>query len=292
MPGHQLRQAAQSAPQNLVVITAPGVQRDHCIFRFVQTSQFLGLPVLGGDKGKVVHAGGNHADRPGYQFSRPGPLQTMSGHIVHTAVKTLRQPVQQSSLGFRQVDTSDANLGKSKLTGPFPNLSDELRAIETHLPIVKTLSFQDEGDTQIFAAHLAAQPALGNALIELRGDLGVGKTTLARHLLQAMGVRGRIKSPSYAIVEAYALASCQIWHFDFYRFKDPNEWEEAGFRDIFASKGLKLVEWPEKAEGLLPEADLAIHLELGPDGARQVSLSANSAIGQELIQTIGQRGMD
>lgn len=166
-----------------------------------------------------------------------------------------------------------------------------MSAIETHLPIVKTLTFLNEGDTQAFAVKLAAQPALRQAFVELRGDLGVGKTTLARHLLQALGVSGRIKSPSYAIVEPYELEDLTIWHFDFYRFNDPKEWEEAGFRDIFASKGLKLAEWPDKASGLLPLADLAIDLELCPDGSRHVTLSANTATGLSLTESIRDESM-
>ncbi len=102
------------------------------------------------------------------------------------------------------------------------------------------------------------------AVIELRGPLGAGKTTFVRHLLQAMGVTGRVKSPTYAVLEAYELPECSVWHFDFYRFNDPQEWEDAGFRDIYAGAGLKIAEWPEKAEGLLPAPDLRIEIEYQP----------------------------
>lgn len=140
--------------------------------------------------------------------------------------------------------------------------------------------------TKLFAAALAGQPALCNAFIELHGDLGAGKTTLVRHLLQALGVQGRVKSPTYAVVEPYELPGLAIWHFDFYRFSDPREWEDAGFRDIFASPGLKLAEWPEKAAGFLPRADLVIHLEALNDDARQVTLSAQTATGVALLQAV------
>lgn len=157
-----------------------------------------------------------------------------------------------------------------------------------HLPIVKTAVWPDEAATQNFAAGLAAQPALRNAFIELRGDLGAGKTTLVRHLLRALGVSGRIKSPTYAVVETYELAALAVWHFDFYRFSDPQEWEDAGFRDIFASQGLKMVEWPDKAAGHLPLADLvvqlAMQLELPNASSRQVTLTAQTAVGQALMQ--------
>jgi tRNA threonylcarbamoyladenosine biosynthesis protein TsaE len=130
---------------------------------------------------------------------------------------------------------------------------------------------------------LANHPAIGRALIELQGDLGAGKTTFVRHLLKSLGVEGRIKSPTYAVVEPYTLPKMNIWHFDFYRFNDPREWEEAGLRDIFASTGLKLVEWPEKAGPHLPQPDLLLHLEVLPDDGRAVTLTAHTPTGAELL---------
>jgi tRNA threonylcarbamoyladenosine biosynthesis protein TsaE len=154
----------------------------------------------------------------------------------------------------------------------------------THPPIVKSLHWSDESATQVFAASLAAQALLGHAFIELRGDLGAGKTTLVRYLLRALGVEGRIKSPTYAVVEPYELATFNAWHFDFYRFQDPREATDAGFRDIFASPGLKLVEWPEKAAGSLPLADLVIEIETLADESRQVNLRAQTATGLALLR--------
>ena len=122
--------------------------------------------------------------------------------------------------------------------------------------------------------------------------MGAGKTTLVRHLLQALGVTGRIKSPTYAVVEPYELPGLCIWHFDFYRFSDPREWEDAGFRDIFASPGLKLAEWADKAAGFIPTPDCVIELVLAHsdetssapgDEARQVTLTAYSATGRALL---------
>ncbi len=153
-----------------------------------------------------------------------------------------------------------------------------------HPPIVKSLVWPMEAATQLFAAALARQPALRNAFIELHGELGAGKTTLVRHLLRALGVQGRIKSPTYAVVEPYELPGLAIWHFDFYRFNDPRESEDAGFRDLFASPGLKLAEWPEKAAGFLPRADLLIYLETTSDEARQVTLTAQTEVGMALLQ--------
>ena len=165
-----------------------------------------------------------------------------------------------------------------------------------HPLIVKRFAWLDEAATQAFALALAKQPAIGKVMIELCGDLGAGKTTFVRHLLSALGVQGRIKSPTYAVVETYSLAlpsdsdamldlvnSINISHFDFYRFNDPREWEEAGFRDIFASQGLKLVEWPEKAGEYLPKPDLQIAIEVLNDESRVVTLNAFTALGAELI---------
>ena len=155
-----------------------------------------------------------------------------------------------------------------------------------HPSIVKSLVWPDEATTQRFAQALAGQAAVRHAFIELHGDLGAGKTTLVRHLLRALGVQGRVKSPTYAVVEPYELPDLNIWHFDFYRFNDPREWEDAGFRDIFASPGLKLAEWPEKAAGFIPRADLRIHIDALDDDLRQVSLSAQNPIGLDLLQAV------
>lgn len=168
-----------------------------------------------------------------------------------------------------------------------PTLADR------HPLIVKNITWQDEASTGSFAQALARQPAIGRAFIELQGDLGAGKTTFVRHLLKGLGVQGRIKSPTYAVVEPYTLTASTrpaghnpviaIWHFDFYRFNDPREWEEAGFRDIFASPGLKLVEWPEKAGSHLPLPDLVIAMDMLADESRSVTLTAYTPTGAELL---------
>ena len=156
--------------------------------------------------------------------------------------------------------------------------------VETGDPTDLHLLWRSEDDTAAFAAQLAALAPLRNAFVTLHGDLGAGKTTLVRHLLRALGVQGRIKSPTYAVVEPHEAPGLSIWHFDFYRFSDPREWEDAGFRDIFASAGLKLAEWPEKAAALTPLADLAIHIEAIDDTERKVALRSHTTTGRSLLQ--------
>ncbi|MEO5880872.1 MAG: tRNA (adenosine(37)-N6)-threonylcarbamoyltransferase complex ATPase subunit type 1 TsaE [Caldimonas sp.] len=138
------------------------------------------------------------------------------------------------------------------------------------------------------AAALAGHGALADAFIELHGPLGAGKTTFVRHLLAALGVEGRVKSPTYTLMEPYRSDSGHgafaIAHFDFYRFDDPREWEDAGFRDVFAEPGLKLVEWPENAEAQLPRCDLRLWIcPHAATAARNLRIEALSARGEELL---------
>ena len=165
------------------------------------------------------------------------------------------------------------------------------------MPILETRTqlWPDEAACAASAAALAAHAGLATAFVELHGPLGAGKTTFVRHLLHALGVEGRVKSPTYTVLEPYELtlrgAALVVSHFDFYRFDDPQEWEDAGFRDVFAAPGLKLAEWPEKAEGLLPVADLQIYLEAlegtgdgaGANETRRARFDARTPLGAALL---------
>jgi tRNA threonylcarbamoyladenosine biosynthesis protein TsaE len=142
----------------------------------------------------------------------------------------------------------------------------------------------DETATLAFGARIAAaiQPGL---VIFLEGDLGAGKTTLTRGILRGLGFPGKVKSPTYTLVEPYTISSLYLYHFDLYRFADPYEWEEAGFRDYFNPDSVCLIEWPEKAAGLLPAPDLLI--SLAPSGTgRSVNVTAQSKAGQACLTTL------
>ena len=124
-----------------------------------------------------------------------------------------------------------------------------------------------------------------HSIVFLQGDLGAGKTTLVRAWLQALGHEGRVKSPTYTLIEPYEIDGQQVFHFDLYRMADPEELEYIGGRDYFSGQGLCLVEWPDKGEGMLPEPDLIIELLVVAEG-RQVKICAYSAIGERFLQPL------
>lgn len=128
-----------------------------------------------------------------------------------------------------------------------------------------TLDLPDEAATLALGARLGRALAPG-LTIWLRGDLGAGKTTLTRGLLRELGFTGRVKSPTYTLVELYSLPRFNLYHFDLYRFADPDEWEDAGFREYFNPASVCLVEWPDKGGGLLPPPDVAVELDFRESG--------------------------
>lgn len=149
---------------------------------------------------------------------------------------------------------------------------------------MKTIHIQcpDEATTRSVGEKLAQQ-AFAPLRIYLSGPLGAGKSSLVRAFLRALGVQGSIKSPSYALVEPYSLSKSTVYHFDFYRFFDQNEWVESGFRDYFEEKAICLVEWPEKAQDLLPMADLYFTLAYEGEG-RRIQVDALSEAGIAVLK--------
>lgn len=146
------------------------------------------------------------------------------------------------------------------------------------------MNLADESATVALAQRLAAclKPGM---VIYLYGDLGAGKTTLVRGVLNALGYTGRVKSPTYTLVEPYHIAGLDLRHFDLYRLHDEEEWEAAGFRDEFDGRNIFFIEWPEHALGLIPPADVKIDFEILAQG-RKVAIQADTSTGRECLMQL------
>ena len=126
--------------------------------------------------------------------------------------------------------------------------------------------------------------------IYLHGDLGAGKTTFARGVLHDLGHVGKVKSPTYTLVEPYIFTDFTVYHFDLYRFIDEEEWEAAGFREYFNPQSICMIEWPEKAEHILPKPDIDVKLSLVKTGnqenfGRQIQFLARSNLGRQCLNS-------
>ena len=146
------------------------------------------------------------------------------------------------------------------------------------------LDVNTEADTQELGERLAQGLRLGG-IIYLEGDLGAGKTTLSRFLIQALGHSGSVKSPTYTLVEPYQIGELAVYHFDLYRLSDPEELEFMGIRDYFADGVVCLIEWPERGGDRIPAADLVVTLNRVKDGnnLRQAQIKAIGKKGQNLL---------
>ncbi|MDO8811129.1 MAG: tRNA (adenosine(37)-N6)-threonylcarbamoyltransferase complex ATPase subunit type 1 TsaE [Gallionella sp.] len=141
-----------------------------------------------------------------------------------------------------------------------------------------------ENATLALAQRLAVRLKPG-MVIYLHGNLGAGKTTLVRGVLNALGYAGRVKSPTYTLLEPYHATGLDLRHFDLYRLHDEAEWEAAGFRDEFDGHNIFFIEWPEKARGLTPQADVEVTFEILPHG-RKVEIHANTEMGKQCLEQL------
>ena len=146
------------------------------------------------------------------------------------------------------------------------------------------LDINTEADTQELGERLAQGLRLGG-IIYLEGDLGAGKTTLSRFLIQALGHSGSVKSPTYTLVEPYQIGELVVYHFDLYRLSDPEELEFMGIREYFADGVVCLIEWPERGGDRIPAADLVVTLNRVKDGnhQRRAQVKAIGKKGQNLL---------
>lgn len=139
--------------------------------------------------------------------------------------------------------------------------------------------------TQELAKKLA-QVIVPDLVLTLNGNLGAGKTTLTREILFAMGVTGRVKSPTFTLVEPYEVNNVEIHHFDLYRFDNPEEWLDAGFDEYFNSNSICFIEWAEKAEGLIPQIDLVVDIEIISPESRKITITSLSNKGNACLNQL------
>src|SRR5712664_441656 len=259
----------QPSPQHLVIVAPKRIAGHECLGPVGENAPAFGRART------IVHARRNNAQRAGNEGRGSRPFAAVLSHIIEFASEARCEPCGEASLGRREVGVCDSDSLETQLAPPGFNRRCELREIGgphssrpdcfqmTHPPDHSqppakahwTTYLPDEGATAGLGAKLAAGIGPGMR-IYLRGDLGSGKTTLIRGLLRALGVKDTVKSPSYALVELYVVSRLNLYHFDFYRFLDAREFEDAGLADTFRGAGVCLVEWPERAGAALPRQDL------------------------------------
>ena len=143
------------------------------------------------------------------------------------------------------------------------------------------LTLQGESQTLALGQRLASL-LRGGGVLYLQGDLGAGKTTLSRGIIQALGHSGAVKSPTYTLVEPYELADLKVFHFDLYRLADPEELEFIGIRDYVEPGAVCIVEWPDRGADLIPSPDLSLTLEKDGKG-RKITMMGRSPAGQTML---------
>lgn len=153
------------------------------------------------------------------------------------------------------------------------------------MPAASLLLFLADESAAFALAHRVAMQLKPGMVIYLHGDLGAGKTTLVRGVLNALGYVGRVKSPTYTLVEPYHASGLDLRHFDLYRLHNGEEWEAAGFRSEFDGHNIFFIEWPEKASSFIPQADVEINFEILDQG-RNVEILANTEMGRQCLEQL------
>ena len=270
--------------------------------------------------GRLWPVGQAHRDdgqRAGLQRLRVGAQAGVFGHIIHFAVAAEFEPVLEVFAGRRRnLCAGDSNTGETECQCPAFNACGQHGEVEVasqpsigvlflHSPHHSPDAFPDHGKT-IFTVALpdeAATIALGREMapllapgmvVWLDGDLGAGKTTLVRALLRGLGHTGPVKSPTYTLVEVYVVSSLYWYHFDFYRFNEPEEFDDAGLAEYFRDDAVCLVEWPAKAEGYVPAPDLVLAFRFA-DGAgtgRLLEIHACSEVGRQCLSALQSRWLN
>src|SRR5712671_4798016 len=292
---HPFGELPQPAPQHLVIVAPKRIAGHERLGPVGENAPAFGRA------GTIVHACRNNAQRAGNEGRGSRPFAAVLSHIIEFAGEARCEPCGEARLGRREVGVGDSDSLETQLAPPGFNRRGEHREVGgprpprpdcfrmTHSqdhsqPPAKahwTTYLPDEGATAGLGAKLAACIGPG-VRIYLRGELGSGKTTLIRSLLRALGVKDTVKSPSYALVELYVVSRLDLYHFDFYRFLDAREFEDAGLADYFRGEGVCLVEWPERAGDALPPPDLELTLAYSDTG-REISVKAHSAAGERCL---------
>lgn len=245
----------------------------------------------------------------------------MFGHIIHLAVSAERQPAQEFRRGSRYVGAGNADSGKAQFLSPDFNSFDERvgvpgspmawvtrigvsdlhsphdNPVDRFDPSLPELVLDLPGEVSTISLGREMAPLLTPGMVVwLDGDLGAGKTTLVRAFLRGLGYEGPVKSPTYTLVEVYVVSSIYWYHFDFYRFSDPEEFADAGLGEYFRSDSVCLVEWPGNAAGFVPSADLVLRFQFvektgkdAPESGRRLGLQPRTEVGLQCLTELKSR---